>query len=149
MQKRRGNVGKIKECVADHLTDIIIIGACLFFIIGCWWLYTEKRTANDYHHVTDTVQSAERDNREARQQINSAAGKVEFAEKQLNDSIKRTDRITERTQQAKKRVDDNSRIIGECQNLIDSGRRDVAEAREIFADIDQANQGNGTQTNRT
>lgn len=137
-------MGKIKEFVADHLTDIIIISACLSFIIGCWWLYTANRTANDYNNVTDTVQSAETDNREARQQIDSAAGKVESAEKQLNRSIKRTGEITERTQQAKRRVDNNSKIIGECEDIVSAGRRDTAEARGIFADIDKANKTDGT-----
>ena len=142
-------MGKIKEFVADHFTDIIIIGACLFFIIGCWWLYTENRTANDYHHVTDTVQSAERDNREARQQINSASNQIEHAQKQLSVSIKRTGEITNRVNNSQKRIDGNAEIVRECQTLIDASRRDAAEARGIFESVDKANQGNGTQTNRT
>ena len=140
---------KIKEFMADHLTDLIAISAGVYFVLGCWLLYTANRTANDYHHVHDTVQSVESDNREARQQIGNATAEIDSTEKQLGRSIKRTDRVTERTQQAKKRVDNNSRIIGECQNLIDAGRRDTAEARAIFADIDERNKVNGTQTSRT
>ena len=139
---------KIKEFISDHFLDFVIVGFCaLFFIWGVWLLYTASRTANDYHHVNDTVQSAERDNQQARQQIDSATAEIDSAEKQLGQSIKRTDRVTERTQQAKKRVDNNSKIIGEGQNLIDAGRRDTAEARAIFADIDQRNKITGTQTN--
>ena len=136
---------KIKEFMADHLTDLIAISAGVYFVLGCWLLYTANRTANNYHHVHDTVQSIESDNREARQQIGNASKQIEHAEKQLNDSIKRTDRITERTQQIKRRVDGNAEIIGECRNIIESGRRDTEEARGIFADIDKANQGNGAQ----
>lgn len=142
-------MGKIKEFMADHLTDLIAISAGVYFVLGCWLLYTANRTANDYHHVHDTVQSVESDNREARQQIGNATAEIDSAEKQLGRSIKRTDRVTERTQQAKKRVDNNSKIIGEGQDIVDAGRRDTEEARSIFADIDKANQGNGTQTNRT
>lgn len=142
-------MGKIKEFTADHLTDLIAISAGVYFVLGCWLLYTANRTANDYHHVHDTVQSVESDNREARQQIGNATAEIDYAEKQLGRSIKRTDRVTERTQQAKKRVDNNSKIIGEGQDIVDAGRRDTEEARSIFADIDKANQGNGTQTNRT
>ncbi|WP_329756402.1 hypothetical protein [Allisonella histaminiformans] len=140
---------KLQEFCKSHIVDVFMCVAVIFFVLGCWCLYTANRTANEYHDVHDTVQQVKADNRNARQQINSASEQIEHAQKQLNVSIKRTDRITERTKQVKRRVDDNSRIIGECQNLIDSGRRDVEEARGIFADVDQANKGNGTQTNRT
>lgn len=140
-------MGKIKEFIQNHLVDIVISASVIVFVFGIWLLYTANRTANDYNHVTDTVQSVESDNREARQQINSAAGKVESAEKQLRRSIKRVDRITERTQQVKRRVDDNSKIIGECEDIIDAGRRDVEDARGIFADIDERNKVNGAQAN--
>lgn len=140
---------KIKKFMADHLTDLIAISAGVYFVLGCWCLYTANRTANDYHHVHDTVQSIESDNREARQQIGNASKQIEHAQKQLDRSVKRVDRITERTQQVKRRIDNNSKIIGECETVIKSGRRDTAEARGIFAEIDQANQKNGTQSDRT
>lgn len=140
---------KIQEFCKNHIVDVFMCVAVLFFVLGCWCLYTANRTANEYHDVNDTVQQIESNNQQARQQINSAAGKVEYAQSKLNDSIKRTDRITERTQQAKNRFDGNSKIIGECQNLIDSGRRDVEEARGIFADIDKANKVNGAQADGT
>lgn len=136
---------KIKEFMSNHLTDLIAISAGVYFVLGCWCLYTANRTANDYNHVTDTVQSVKSDNQQARQQIGNASAEIDSAQKQLGRSIQRTDRITERTQQVKNRVDSNSKIIGECQNLIDAGRRDVEEARGIFADIDKRNKINGTQ----
>lgn len=142
-------MGKIKEFIQNHLVDIVISASVLFFVLGCWCLYTANRTANDYHDVNDTVQSAERDNQQARQQIDSATAEIDSAQKRLDRSVKRVDRITERTQQVKRRIDSNSKIIGEGQDIVDAGRRDTEEARSIFADIDKANQGNGTQTNRT
>lgn len=136
---------QIKNWIDDHY--VMCVSAFIFIscIIGGWLYYTANRTANDYHHVTDTVQSVESDNQQARQQIGNATAEINSAQKQLSVSIKRTDRITERTQQAKKRIDGNAEIVRECQNLIESGRRDTEEARGIFADIDKANQGNGTQ----
>ena len=136
---------KIQEFCKNHIVDVFMCVAVLFFVLGCWGLYTANRTANDYHDIHDTVQSVENDNREARQQINSASEQIEHAQKQLNVSIKRTDRITERTQQAKSRVDDNSGIVRECEDIVDAGRRDVEEARGIFADIDERNKSNGAQ----
>ena len=142
-------MGKIKEFIQNHLVDIVISASVIFFVFGIWLLYTASRTANDYHHVTDTVQSIESDNREARQQIGNVSKQIEHAQKQLDQSVKRVDRITERTQQAKSRVDDNSRIVRECQDIVDTGRRDTEEARNIFRDVEAGNKADGTQTSRT
>ena len=142
-------MGKIKAFIENHIVDIVCITAFIFFVLGCWCLYTASRTENDYQHVTDTVQQAETDNRNARQQIGNASAEIKHAEKQLNSSIKRTDRITERTQQVKRRVDSNSKIIGECEDIVSAGRRDTAEARTIFADIDGRNKGTGAQADGT
>lgn len=136
---------KIKEFIENHIVDIVCITAFVFFVFGIWLLYTANRTANDYSDVHDTVQSIERDNQQARQQIGNATAEIDSAQKQLGRIIQRTDRITERTQQAKKRVDSNSRIVSECEDIVDAGRRDVEEARGIFADIDERNKSNGAQ----
>ena len=136
---------KIQEFIKSHIVDVFMFVAVLFFVVGCWCLYTANRTENDNRNVHDTVQSVESDNQQARQQINSASKQIEHAQKQLSVSIKRTDGITERTRQAERRVDDNSKIIGECQDIVDAGRRDTEEARGIFADVDKANKVNGAQ----
>lgn len=138
---------KIKEFMSNHLTDLIAISAGVYFVLGCWCLYTANRTANDYSDVHDTVQQVKADNRNARQQVGNATAEINSAQKQLSVSIKQTDRITERTQQAKNRIDGNSKIIGECEDIISAGRRDVEEARGIFADIDERNKVNGAQAN--
>ena len=137
-------MGKIQEFCKNHIVDMFVCIAFLFFVVECWSLYTASRTTNEYRDVHGTVQSVERDNQQARQQIDSAAGKVESAEKQLDRSIQRTDRITNRVNGVKKRVDNNKEIIGECEDIVSAGRRDTAEARGIFADIDKANKTDGT-----
>ena len=140
---------KIKEFVSDHIADIVVAVACAFFVLGCWLLYTANRTANDNYNVTQSIQQAERDNREASKQVGNAASEIKHAQGKLNDGIKRTDEISGTVKRAKKRIDGNAEIIRECEDIVSAGRRDTAEARNIFADIDKANQGNGTQTNRT
>lgn len=142
-------MGKIKEFIQNHLVDIVISASVIVFVFGIWLLYTANRTANEYSDVHDTVQSVTSDNQQARQQIGNASAEIDSAQKQLGRSIKRTGEITESVKRAKERTDGNAEIIGECQNLIDSGRRDVEEARGIFADVDQANKGNGTQADGT
>lgn len=142
---RNGETGvqKIKEFIQGNIVSIVIISACAFFVLGCWLLYTANRTANDYHDVTDTVQSIESDNREARQQIGNASAEINNAEKQLNNSIKRTGEITNRVNNAKKRVDGNAEIARECETVIESGRRDTEEARNIFNAVDERNKISG------
>lgn len=142
-------MGKIKEFIKNHIVDVFMCVAVLFFVVGCWCLYTANRTANDYRDVHDTVQSIESDNREARQQIGNASEQIKHAQNKLNDSIKRTGEITNRVNNAQKRIDGNAEIIGECQTLIDAGRRDTEEARNIFRDIDERNKSTGAQADGT
>ena len=137
---------KFEKFIKNHIVDVFMCVAVLFFVVGCWCLYTANRTANDYHHVTDTVQQAEADNREARRQIDSAADQVDSAQKQLRRSIQRTGEITESVKRTKERTDGNSKIIGECEDIVSAGRRDTEEARNIFRDIDERNKTDGTQT---
>ena len=136
---------KIQEFCKNHIVDVFMFVAVLFFVLGCWCLYTANRTANDYHDVTDTVQSIKSDNQQARQQINSASAEIDSAQKQLSISIKRTGEITNRVNNAQKRIDGNAEIVRECQDIIEAGRRDASEARSIFADIDERNKVNGAQ----
>lgn len=139
MQKRRGNVGKIKEFITDHITDIITISALVAFMLGCWILYTANRTTNEYHDVNDTVQQAQNYNRDARGEIKSASAEIDNTQKQLDNSVKRTNGITESVKRVKERTDSNSELIKECQDIVDSSRRDVEEARRIFTAVDSAN----------
>lgn len=139
-------MGKIKEFITDHITDIITISALVAFMLGCWILYTANRTTNEYHDVNDTVQQAQNYNRDARGEIKSASAEIDNTQKQLDNSVKRTGEITNRVNNAKKRVDGNAEIARECEDIIDAGRRDTAEARNIFRDIDERNKVNGTQT---
>ena len=114
---------------------------------SCWGAGYANRTANDNYNVTQSIQQAERDNREASKQVGNAAGEIKHAQGKLNDGIKRTDEISGTVKRAKKRIDDNTEIVRECNDIIDAGRADSAEARSIFADIDQANQISGAQAN--
>lgn len=140
---------KIKEFCKNHIVDIVCITAFVFFVLGVWCLYTANRSANEYSDVHNTVQQVKADNRTARQQINSAQSEIGKAEIKLSDGIKRTDRITKSVTDVKKRVDGNAGIARECEGIIKAGRNDISEARSIFAEIDGANQTDGTQSNRT
>lgn len=137
---------KIKDFVYKHFAYLFIVISALCI---CGGIYLFHVSDEIYQHDGAAVQHVESDNREARQQIGNATAEINSAQKQLSVSIKRTDRITERTQQAKSRVDDNSRIVRECEDIVSAGRRDIEEARGIFADIDKANKVNGAQADGT
>lgn len=130
---------KIKEFCKNHIVDLVCITTFVFFVFSIWLLYTASRTANDYRNVNDTVQQVEADNRSARQQIGNASEQIDFAQKQLRRSIQRTGEITESVKRTKERIDGNAEIVRECEDIIDAGRADSAEARSIFAEVDQAN----------
>ena len=122
---------KIKEFMQGNIVSIVIISACAFFVLGCWLLYTANRTANDNYNVTQSIQQAERDNREASKQVGNAASEIKHAQGKLNDGIKR--------------IDDNTEIVRECEDIVSAGRRDTAEARGLFESVDKANQTDGAQ----
>lgn len=143
------NVEKIKEFFNAHLVDVICIVAFVFFIIGCWCLYTADRTASDYHDVNRSVQQAQTDNHAARQQVGTAQSEIKSAQVELNRSIQRTDRSAKRINLAKSRTAENEKIIDDCQQLISAGRRDAQEAEDIFRSVDQQNKIPGTQTEGT
>ena len=130
----------------DNFVYVLLAILLICGIVCAWLLYTECRTDNEYNDVHDTVQSIESDNRNARQQINSATAEINSAQKQLSVSIKRTDRIAGTVNEVKRRTDSDTKIINDCNNIIEAGRRDASEARAIFAEVDQANKISGTQT---
>lgn len=136
---------KIKAFIENHIVDIVCITAFIFFVLGCWCLYTANRTTNDYHDVTDTVQQVEADNRSARQQIGNASEQIKHAQNKLNGSIKRADEVAGTVKQAQRRIDRNTAIVDDCERIITAGQRDTEEARGIFADIDERNKISGTQ----
>lgn len=145
MGKIRQLYKKVCLWLYDNFIYILLAVLLLCAVVCGWILYTDNRTANEYHDVHDTVQQVEADNRSARQQIGNASAEIDSAQKQLDRSIKRTGGITNRVNNAKERVDGNTKVIGECEDIISAGRRDTEEARSIFADVEKANKTDGTQ----
>ena len=139
-QQGRGNVGKIKEFVADHLTDIIIIGAGLFFILSCWWFYTANRTANDYNNATQSVERAE-------EGINSAGKRLESAQNQIEDAQRELDRADKTTGRIKQTAGTNKKLIDECTGITDRMSERAGNIQAIIRNAETANQADGTQTN--
>ncbi len=126
----------------------VCIVLCLAVACAGGWLlcrHYEHDAAADSHDTTVTIQSIADDNHTARDDIDAAAGQIDAAEEQFDGATTALDRSTESATRLQNSVAGNSAQLDECQDIIASGRSNIAEARQIFADVDNANQINGAQ----
>lgn len=127
---------------------LICAGFCLAVACtGTWLLYRyyEHDAAADSHDTTVTIQSIADDNHTARDDIDAAAGQIDAAEEQFDGATTALDRSTESATRLQNSVAGNSAQLDECQDIIAASRRNIEEAKSIFADVDNANQINGAQ----
>lgn len=133
-------MGKIKEFIQNHFVDIVISASVLFFVLGCWCLYTANRTANEYSDVHESVERAEAGIDRAESGARSAQAEIKNAEVHVKRADEVTGKLTERTQRNAERLD-------ECQRLADRMSARSERIQSIIADVEKANQGNGAQAN--
>lgn len=138
------------ETIAQKNKTILISGVLCFIlaIAGAWLVcrhYDDAASAENYN-VIDTVQSAERDNQRARDDIGNAASAIERSQEQLDRATADIDRAAESVTRLQKSTANNTAELDQCQKLIETGRRNIATAKSIFANIDKENKSNGTQT---
>ena len=122
--------------IAENKKTLIVFCIVLIFVFAFGWLlcrYYDGRAGRENSHVTDTVQSVERDNQTARKNIGDAARQIEQARQQLDDAATAID-AGQRT------VDDNKAVIDDSRQLIESSQRSLEQAESILSDIDRANQ---------
>ena len=127
---------KIKEFMADHLTDIIVICAGAFFVLGCWLLYTANRTANEYHDVHQSVERVEKGVDRAERGAGTAQEEIKNAQRHIQRADEVTGKLTERTKR-------NSEELNDCQHLVDRMSERSERIQGIIADVEQANQTDG------
>ena len=133
---------KIKEFMADHLTDLIAISAGVYFVLGCWCLYTANRTANEYRDVRQSVELVEKGVDRAERRAGAAQSEIKNAQKHIQRADEVTGKLTERTKRNSKELDD-------CQRLVDRMSERSERIQGIIRDVEAGNQAAGTQTNRT
>lgn len=141
--------GEVDAFVKKNKTVIIAIVLCgILACFGAWlWCrYYDRSAASDYRNVTDTVQQIESDNQSARIDIGHAAGSIGRATEQLDGATTALDQAAGTATRLQKSAAGNETQLDECQRLVDEGRRNITEAKSIFADIDQTNKSHGTQT---
>lgn len=138
------------ETIVQKNKTILIAGVLCFIlaITGTWLVcrhYDDAASAEN-HNVIDTVQSAERDNKRARDDIGNAASAIERSKEQLDRATADIDRAAESVTRLQKSTANNTAELDQCQKLIETGRGNIAAAKSIFANIDKENKSNGTQT---
>ena len=128
---------KIKEFIQNHLVDIVISASVIFFVLGCWYLYTANRAANDYSDVHDTVERAEAGVDRAGKRLDSAQTEIKNAEVHVQRADAVTGKLTDRTKR-------DSEELDECQRITDRMSERSERIQRIIADVESANPSNGT-----
>ena len=131
-------MGKIKDFIQSHIVDIIIFSSCIFFIFGCWLLYTANRTANEYSDVHESVERAEAGIDRAESGARSAQAEIKNAEVHVKRADETAGKLAERTKR-------NAEALDECQHIADRMSERSERIQSIIADVEKANQGNGAQ----
>lgn len=123
---------KIKEFFENHLVDIVCITAFVFFVLGCWLLYTANRTANEYHDVHQSVERVEKGVDRAERGAGTAQAEIKNAQRHIQRADEVTGKLTERTKR-------NSEELNDCQHLVDRMSERSERIQSIIADIEQSN----------
>ena len=130
-------MGKIQEFCKNHIVDVFMCVAVLFFVVGCWCLYTANRTANDYHDVHESVERTEAGIDRAGKRLDSAQTEIKNAEKHIQRADEATGKLTERTKR-------NQAELDEGEHITDRMQERAGKIESIIRDVESANQSNGT-----
>ena len=123
---------------------VVVLVAVAVGWLGC--RYYDSRTDADSDNAAITVQHAQRDNQSARTDIGDAATQIESAQSALVGGQADLAAAAGRVNELQSRADADAAIITDCQKLLEVGRKQLAETRRIFADVDRENSGGGTQS---
>lgn len=127
----------IKSWIDDHFMFCVSAIAFSLCIIGWWLLYTDSRTANDYHDAVNSVEHVEAGIDRAGKRLDSAQTEIKNAEKHIQRADAVTGKLTERTKR-------NQAELDECERITDRMQERAGKIESILRDVESANQSNGT-----
>ena len=127
----------IKSWIDDHFMFCVSAIAFSLCIIGWWLLYTDSRTANDYHDAVNSVERVEAGVDRAGKRLDSAQTEIKNAEKHIQRADAVTGKLTERTKR-------NQAELNECERITDRMQERAGKIESIIRDVESANQSNGT-----
>ncbi len=127
----------IKNWIDDHFMFCVSAIAFSLCIIGWWLLYTDSRTANDYHDAVNSVEHVEAGIDRAGKRLDSAQTEIKNAEKHIQRADAVTGKLTERVKQ-------NTAELNECERITDRMSERSTRIQAIIRNVEAANQSNGT-----
>lgn len=127
----------IKSWIDDHFMFCVSAIAFSLCIIGWWLLYTDSRTANDYHDAVNSVEHVEAGIDRAGKRLDSAQTEIKNAEKHIQRADAVTGKLTERAKR-------NQAELDECERITDRMQERAGKIESILRDVESANQSNGT-----
>lgn len=127
----------IKSWIDDHFMFCVSAIAFSLCIIGWWLLYTDSRTANDYHDAVNSVEHVEAGIDRAGKRLDSAQTEIKNAEKHIQRADAVTGKLTERTKR-------NQAELNECEHITDRMQERAGKIESIIRDVESANPSNGT-----
>lgn len=127
----------IKNWIDDHFMFCVSAIAFSLCIIGWWLLYTDSRTANDYHDAVNSVEHVEAGLDRAGKRLDSAQTEIKNAEKHIQRADAVTGKLTERVKQ-------NTAELNECERITDRMSERSTRIQAIIRNVEAANQSNGT-----
>ena len=120
----------------------IIAIACAVIAVVALFVYLictgtgGNRNGND---AKDAVRETQEYSTKSAAAVKSARDEIKSAGEQLDRSISRVDRAAESADRVQERIDRNAETIAECRDLIADSRRELAEAADIFRQVDEKN----------
>ena len=131
-------MGEIQEFIKNHIVYVFMCVAVLFFVVGCWCLYTANRTVNEYSDVHESVERTEAGIDRAESGARTAQTEIKNAKKHVKRADEITGKLTERTKR-------NTEELDECQCLVDRMSERAERIGKIIRDVEAGNQADGTQ----
>ena len=126
----------IKSWIDDHFMFCVSAIAFSLCIIGWWLLYTDSRTANDYHAAVNSVEHVEAGIDRAGKRLDSAQTEIKNAEKHIQRADAVTGKLTERTKR-------NQAELNECERITDRMQERAGKIESIIRDVESADSSNG------
>lgn len=129
---------KFEKFIKNHIVDVFMCVAVLFFVVGCWCLYTANRTVNEYSDVHESVERAEAGIDRAESGARSAQAEIKNAEVHVKRADETAGKLAERTKR-------NAEELDECQHIADRMSERSERIQSIIADVEKANKADGVQ----
>ena len=118
-----------KKIIYSIIGGVVLVFCALYIASG----YFQHDT------VKDTVRSVTTNNRQARQDVNTARSQLDSSTKHIDNAEKRINRSQQRLEKVQRGTEDNERKIKQSKDLVRTGRQNVTRERKILEEVKRGN----------